>query len=197
MKAAASAGALASSTFPAWVSFVITIILISAGDFPFRPAVISSRAAVRPSDVSMSASSAFISGLAFSALPAVTTAFALAMLSFNIPQIPLGSAMVTAKPASMGLERTSFHSSGVKLDLSAIDVLAMLRNAVWLALMQTPLCHATRGSDGHAGLGRQPIPGMKRAHDKSHQVLRSTDGKRTRRLAPRPPRTSCALKLTP
>ncbi len=37
------------------------------------------------------------------------------------PQSPLGSAAVTAMPAIITLSRTSFHSSGVKFDLSAID----------------------------------------------------------------------------
>jgi hypothetical protein len=48
------------------------------------------------------------------------SARALAMPSFIMPQRPLGSARVTAMPASMGLLRTFFHSSGVKLLLLAI-----------------------------------------------------------------------------
>src|SRR5215469_12622968 len=53
---------------------------------------------------------------------ACTSARLLAILSFSIPQRPLGSAAVTAMPAIITLSRRSFHSSGVKFDLSVIGV---------------------------------------------------------------------------
>ena len=47
---------------------------------------------------------------------------ALAKLSFRRPHRPLGSAAETAIPAIITLSKRSFHSSGVKFDLSAIGL---------------------------------------------------------------------------
>src|SRR5215471_13324177 len=92
--------------------------LISAGllpvSFSFRP----SRAVLRPSAVSKSATTALISASAPGSNLAVISALPSAKLSFRRPHRPLGSAAETAIPAIMTLSRRSFHSSGVKFDLS-------------------------------------------------------------------------------
>ena len=53
---------------------------------------------------------------------AVAIAELLAAASFSVPHSPLGSAVDTAIPTSMGLCKTLVHSSGVKLCLFAMAV---------------------------------------------------------------------------
>ena len=65
---------------------------------------------------------ALISGLAPASILACTSALALAKLSLSSPQRPCGSAAVTAMPAIAVLSKRTFHSSGVKFDLSAMPV---------------------------------------------------------------------------
>src|SRR5215469_14464885 len=69
-----------------------------------------------------SATTALMSGPDRGSSCACISARLLAILSFNIPQRPPGSAAVTAMPAIITLSRRSFHSSGVKFDLSVIGV---------------------------------------------------------------------------
>ena len=57
---------------------------------------------------------------------AVAIAELLAAASFSVPHSPLGSAVDTAIPTSMGLCKTLVHSSGVKLCLFAMAVLIRL-----------------------------------------------------------------------
>jgi hypothetical protein len=57
---------------------------------------------------------------------AVISALPSAKLSFRRPHRPLGSAAETAIPAIITLSRRSFHSSGVKFDLSGIGLLLYL-----------------------------------------------------------------------
>src|SRR5215469_2144568 len=61
-------------------------------------------------------------GLAVGSVLAATSAEPSAKLSFRRPHRPLGSAAEIAIPAIVTLSRRSFHSSGVKFDLSAIEV---------------------------------------------------------------------------
>src|SRR6478672_12347852 len=123
LKAAASPGALASTTALACRSVSMHLALISEGllpvNFSFRP----SRAVLRPSAVSKSATTALISASAPGSILAVTSALPLAKLSFKRPHRPLGSAAETAIPAAITLSRRSFHSSGVKFDLSGMGLL--------------------------------------------------------------------------
>ena len=70
-----------------------------------------------------------ISGLDPGSIFACLNALPLAKLSLSRPQRPLGSAAVTAIPAIMTLSRRSFHSSGVKFDLSVIASLLYLHLA--------------------------------------------------------------------
>src|SRR5262245_22931379 len=60
-------------------------------------------------------------GLAVGSVLAATSAERSAKLSSRMPHRPLGSAAEIAIPAIVTLLRSSFHSSGVKFDLSAID----------------------------------------------------------------------------
>src|SRR5262245_57226410 len=126
LKAAASFGALASTTAPACRSVSMHLALISAGllpvSFSFRP----SRAVLRPSAVSKSATTALISASAPGSILAVISALPSAKLSFRRPHRPLGSAAETAIPATITLSRRSFHSSGVKFDLSGMGLLLCL-----------------------------------------------------------------------
>jgi hypothetical protein len=62
-----------------------------------------------------------MSGFDPESILAVTSAVPPAKLSFKRPQSPLGSAAETAMPAIITLSRMSFHSSGVKFDLSVIS----------------------------------------------------------------------------
>src|SRR6516165_5537180 len=129
LKAAASPGALASTTAPACRSVSMHLALISAGllpvSFSFRP----SRAVLRPSEVPKSATTAFISALLS------------AKLSLRRPHRPLGSAAETAIPAIITLSRRTFHSSGVKFDLSAMGLLLYLSS--WSARLRL-LLHQPR-----------------------------------------------------
>src|SRR6516225_6349809 len=65
-------------------------------------------------------------GLAVGSVLAATSAEPSAKLSFRRPHRPLGSAAEIAIPAIVTLSRRSFHSSGVKFDLSAIDSTPLL-----------------------------------------------------------------------
>src|SRR5499427_7663615 len=125
-------GALASTTAPACRSVSMHLALISLGLLPvsfcFRP----SRAALRPSAVSKSATTALISASAPGSNLAVISALPSAKLSFRRPHRPLGSAAETAIPAIITLSRRSFHSSGVKFDLSGMGLLLYLSS--WSAL---------------------------------------------------------------
>src|SRR5262245_20584599 len=73
---------------------------------------------LRPSAVSKSATTALISGLDPGSVLAVARAVPPAKLSLRRPERPLGSAAVTAIPATITLSRRSFNSSAVKFDLS-------------------------------------------------------------------------------
>src|SRR5262245_35754031 len=120
LKAAASPGALASSTAPACRSVSMHLALISPGLLPVSSFLRPSRATLRPSAVSKSATTALISGLDPGSVLAAARAVPPAKLSFRTPQSPLSSAAVTAIPAIITLSRRSFHSSGVKFDLSVM-----------------------------------------------------------------------------
>src|SRR5262249_60527990 len=85
-----------------------------------------SRAVLRPCAVSKSATPALMSGFEVVSILAVTSALPPAKLSFRRPHSPLGSAAVTAMPAIITLSRMSFHSSGVKFDLSGMGLLLYL-----------------------------------------------------------------------
>src|SRR5262249_8706370 len=99
------------------------LALISAGllpvSFSFRP----SRAVLRPSAVSKSATTALISASAPGSILVVISALPSAKLSFRRPHRPLGSAADAALPATITLSRRSFHSSGAKFDLSGMGLL--------------------------------------------------------------------------
>jgi hypothetical protein len=69
-----------------------------------------------------------ISGFAAGSILTFTSSLLLAKLSFSSPQSPLGSAAVTAMPDIITLSRRSFHSSGVKLDLSVMATLLYFEN---------------------------------------------------------------------
>src|SRR5262249_41860046 len=126
LKAAASPGALASTTAPACRSVSMHLALISTGllpvTFPSRP----SRAVLRPWEVSKSATTALISASVPGSILAVISALPPAKLSLRRPHRPLGSAAETAIPAIITLSRRSFHSSGVKFDLSGMGLLLYL-----------------------------------------------------------------------
>src|SRR5260221_6445478 len=94
---------------------------MSAGLPPANSALRLSRAALRPSLVEKSATTALISALALESVATFVSAAPPANDSFKRPQSPLGSAAVIAIPAIMGLFKSSVHSSFVKLVLSAID----------------------------------------------------------------------------
>src|SRR5262249_34116588 len=82
-----------------------------------------SRAVLRPSGVSKSATTALISASAPGSNLAVISALPSAKLSFRRPHRPLGSAAETAIPAIITLSRRSFHSSGGKFGLSGRGLL--------------------------------------------------------------------------
>src|SRR5262245_42440845 len=96
------------------------LALISPGLLPVSSFLRPSRVMLRPSAVSKSATTALINGFDPGFILALTSSEPLAKLSFRRPQSPLGSAAVTAIPAIMTLSSRSFHSSGVKFDLSDI-----------------------------------------------------------------------------
>src|SRR6516162_5590794 len=62
-----------------------------------------------------------MSGFVLGSILAFTSSPPSAKLSFRRPQSPLGSAAVMAIPAIVTLSRRSFHSSGVKFDLSVMS----------------------------------------------------------------------------
>src|SRR5262249_6573290 len=111
-----------STNPPACRSVSMHCALISPGllvaSFSRKP----SRAVLCPSEVSKSATTALISELDPGSIFACLSALPLAKLSLSSPQRPLGSATVTAIPAIITLSRRTFHSSGVKFDLSAIAI---------------------------------------------------------------------------
>src|SRR3981081_1121799 len=125
LKAAASAGAFSASRVETWRNDSIDLVLISAGLLSVNSALRPSRAALRPSLVEKSATTALISALAFGSAANLVSVAPPAHDSFKSPQSPLGSAAVMAIPAIIGLFRSSVHSSFVKPDLSAIDFLLM------------------------------------------------------------------------
>src|SRR6516165_2360174 len=126
LKAAVSPGALASTTAPACRSVSMHLALISLGLLPVNLSFRPSRAVLRPSAVSKSATTALISASALGSNLAVISALPSAKLSFRRPHRPLGSAAEMAIPPIITLCRRSFHSSWVKLDLSAIGLLLYL-----------------------------------------------------------------------
>src|SRR5262245_38652062 len=132
LNAAASPGALASTTAPACRSVSMHLALISAGLLPVNFSLRPSRAVLRPPAVSKSATTALISASAPGSNLAFISVLPSAKLSFSRPQRPLGSAAETAIPAIITLSRSSFHSSGVKFDLSGMDLLLYLSS--WPAL---------------------------------------------------------------
>src|SRR5256884_927669 len=138
LKAAASPGALASTTAPACCSVSMHLALISAGLLPVNFSLRPSRAMLRPSAVSKSATTALISASDPGSILAVSSALPLAKLSFRRPHRPLGSAAETAIPAIITLSRRSSHSSGVKFDLSGMGPLLYLR----LGLLDCDYCCA-------------------------------------------------------
>src|SRR5262245_11989788 len=126
LNAAASPGAFASTTAPACRNVSMHLALISAGLLPVSCSFRPSRAVLRPCAVSKSATTALMSGFEVVSILAVTSTLPPAKLSFRRPHSPLGSAAVTAMPAIITLSRRSFHSSGVKFDLSGIGLLLYL-----------------------------------------------------------------------
>src|SRR5215469_6203583 len=97
-------------------------------------------ALLRPSAVSKSATTALISASAPGSNLAVISALPSAKLSFRRPHRPLGSAAEMAIPAVITLSRRSFHSSGVKFDLSGMAALLYLssRSARLRLLLHQP-----------------------------------------------------------
>src|SRR5262245_54369548 len=82
----------------------------------------------------MSATTAFMSEFVLGSIFAFTNSPPSAKLSFKRPQSPLGSAAVMAIPAIVTLSRRTFHSSGVKFDLSVMSATPLaLGNAPLLA----------------------------------------------------------------
>src|SRR5262245_59580963 len=79
----------------------------------------ASRAAL-PSAVPKSATRARVSALAAGSALVLASALPPAKLSFRRPQSPLGSAALIAVPAAVTLPKRTFHSSGVKFDLSVM-----------------------------------------------------------------------------
>src|SRR5262245_42582974 len=126
LKAAASPGALASTTAPACRSVSMHLALISLGLLPVNLSFRPSCAVLRPSAVSKSATTALISASAPGSKLAVISALPSAKLSFRRPHRPLGSAAETAIPAIITLSKRSFHSSGVKFDLSGMGLFLYL-----------------------------------------------------------------------
>src|SRR5262249_42715789 len=63
---------------------------------------------------------ALMSGFVLGSILALTSSPPSAKLSFRRPQSPLGSEAVMAIPAIVTLSRRTFHSSGVKFDLSVM-----------------------------------------------------------------------------
>src|SRR6516165_6626903 len=100
LKAAASPGALASTTAPACRSVSMHLALISPGLLPLNLSFRPSRAVLRPSEVSKSSTTALISASAPGSILAVISALPSAKLSFRSPHSPLGSAAETAIPPS-------------------------------------------------------------------------------------------------
>src|SRR6516165_11670589 len=102
------------------------LVVISTGfkplSFSFRP----SRAMLRPWEVSKSATTALMRGFVVGSVFAAISSLPSAKLSFRSPHRPLGSAAETAIPAIVTLSSRSFHSSGVKFDLSAMALLLYL-----------------------------------------------------------------------
>src|SRR5262249_41447625 len=155
LKAAASPGALASTTAPACRSVSMHLALISAGllpvSFSFRP----SRAVLRPSAVSKSATTALISASAPGSNLAVISALPSAKLSFPRPPSPLGSAPDTAIAATITLSRRSFHSSGVKFDLSGIGLLLYL--SLGLLNAMCPIIYCIMSETRLMAIGLHPL----------------------------------------
>src|SRR5262249_50418765 len=153
LKAAASPSALASTTAPACRSVSIHLALISEGLLPVNFCLRPSRAVLRPSVVSKSATTALISASVPGSNLAAISALPSAKLSFRRPHRPLGSAAETAIPAIITLSRRSFHSSGVKVDLSGMGLLLYLS----LGLRDCGYCrinHSHRASSVMIAAGR-------------------------------------------
>src|SRR6516164_393442 len=108
------------STFP---RISIQAVFNSAGFWPLNCCCKPSRDVLRPSPVAKSSTTALTSGLVPVSIFAFASIFPLAKLSSSRPQSPCGSAAVTASPAAITLSRRVFHSSDVKLDLSAMRLL--------------------------------------------------------------------------
>src|SRR4029077_1698518 len=100
--------------------------LISAGLLPLNLLLSPSRAALRPSDVPKSSTTALMRAFVPASVFAFARSVPLAKLSFSRPHSPLGSAAVIAIPAAITLSRRTFHSSEVKFDLSVMHVTPLL-----------------------------------------------------------------------
>src|SRR5262245_47283915 len=109
---------------------------ISDGCFPASLPCIIARAAVRPSEVSKSDTTDLMSGFALGSFLAASSALPLARPSLAMPIRPLGSASVTAIPASITLPSTWLHSSGAKSFLVAMDDLLSHRKKLGARLKQ-------------------------------------------------------------
>jgi len=111
------------------------------------------------------AASALISGSAAASALTLARAPLAAMPSLSMPQSPLGSAAVTAIPASIGASTSFFHSSAVKLDLSA-----MIRDSF---LRFTSGTGRSRGRRTAADAGSEVKLGVFRVFDRGlgHQAL--------------------------
>src|SRR5262245_29078623 len=95
---------------------------ISAGLLPLSLSFSPSRVMLRPSLVPKSSTTALMRASVPGFILTFASSVPPAKLSFRTPHSPLGSAAVTATLAAITLSKRTFHSSGVKLDLSATDV---------------------------------------------------------------------------
>src|SRR5262249_22317235 len=112
---------------------------------------------------------------------ACASALLLAKLSFSNPQRPLGSAAVTAMPAIITLSRRSFHSSGVKFDLSVIGVNPPLARHV---------AEGRREATGGA-VHASPVPITLDGHRRS-RLYRGIDAKPKNHFGPNTPESERA-----
>src|SRR5215472_8135292 len=118
---------------PACPNVSMHLAVISAGFKPPSFSLRPSRAVVRPWEVSKSATTALTSGFVVGSALAAISSLPSAKLSFRSPHRPPGSAAETAIPDIVTLSRRSFHSSGVKFDLSAMDVTPLLMTLLTLS----------------------------------------------------------------
>src|SRR6478736_4602454 len=95
--------------------------LIAEG-LPSLNLLLSASRAALPSVVAKSLTTALMRGLVPGSVFALAKSVPPAKLSFRRPHSPLGSAAETAMPAAIILCKRIFHSSAVKLDLSAMSI---------------------------------------------------------------------------